>query len=481
MEGRLKKCRAMSPERTKVWTEKSPKYQQNRKVPVVYYLCRNRQLEHPHFIEVPVSSAGGLYLRDFIARLNSLRGRGLASGYSWSCKSRSYKNGFVWHDLSVEDLILPAQGNEYVLKGSELFEECYPSGCLTSRNTKMQNLKQLPEPPSLRCHGNSLSSSSMNGGDMKYSQEDELSPLVQHPGSSVASPESRERSSSPCNHELSAIEYTVYNCNSSYDASTQTEENISRANKSRETCSRGTSMDDRALEQGSNEYCQNQVQHVNETSDASRNLFSPPPPSSSAFLSGGQIDTLDSLIRADACKISRFRNVEEEEFRMPSSTKLKATNLLMQLISCGSISVKGHSFGINPTYRPRFSHSKFPPPFLSTSLTLGEPHCPTDNPKLMGPRNYKQLDATPGNEGTSACSKQSARSESMRSPVCDGPRISFGVDSLGNRVPNTSIGSRGKMAEPLLGVEQSVKPYSIGEGNKKVVRIEESLLQELGL
>lgn len=70
-----------SPERAKVWTEKSPKYQynaqgyhnrnqsqkggngDNSRVPVVYYLCRNRQLEHPHFIEVPLSSPDGLYLR----------------------------------------------------------------------------------------------------------------------------------------------------------------------------------------------------------------------------------------------------------------------------------------------------------------------------------------------------------------------------------------------------------------------------------
>lgn len=37
--------------------------------------------------------------------------------------SRSYRNGFVWHDLSEDDLILPANGNEYVLKGSELFDE----------------------------------------------------------------------------------------------------------------------------------------------------------------------------------------------------------------------------------------------------------------------------------------------------------------------------------------------------------------------
>lgn len=64
METRMKKYRQVSPERAKVWTEKSPKYHQlTRKVPVVYYICRNRQLEHPHFIEVLLSSRDGLYLR----------------------------------------------------------------------------------------------------------------------------------------------------------------------------------------------------------------------------------------------------------------------------------------------------------------------------------------------------------------------------------------------------------------------------------
>lgn len=70
----MKKYRQVSPERAKVWKEKSPKYHYNHhhynqqqqnssKVPVVYYLCRNRQLEHPHFMEVPCSSPDGLYLR----------------------------------------------------------------------------------------------------------------------------------------------------------------------------------------------------------------------------------------------------------------------------------------------------------------------------------------------------------------------------------------------------------------------------------
>lgn len=69
MEERMKKYRQLSPERAKVWTEKPPKYVQQQpqkndgKVPVVYYLYRNQRLEHPHFMEVPLSSPDGLYLR----------------------------------------------------------------------------------------------------------------------------------------------------------------------------------------------------------------------------------------------------------------------------------------------------------------------------------------------------------------------------------------------------------------------------------
>lgn len=52
-----------SPERTKLWTQPPSKHHSN-KVPVVYYLSRNGQLQHPHFIEVPMpSSSTALYLR----------------------------------------------------------------------------------------------------------------------------------------------------------------------------------------------------------------------------------------------------------------------------------------------------------------------------------------------------------------------------------------------------------------------------------
>ncbi|XP_010503224.1 PREDICTED: protein UPSTREAM OF FLC-like [Camelina sativa] len=91
------------------------------KVSVVYYLSRNGQLDHPHFIEVPLSSQNGLYLKDVINRLNELRGKGMACLYSWSSK-RTYKNGFVWHDLSEEDFIFPVHGQEYVLKGSQILD-----------------------------------------------------------------------------------------------------------------------------------------------------------------------------------------------------------------------------------------------------------------------------------------------------------------------------------------------------------------------
>ncbi|GFS42223.1 similar to UPSTREAM OF FLC protein [Actinidia rufa] len=67
-----------------------------------------------------------LTLKDVMERLTVLRGKGMPSLYSWSCK-RSYKNGYVWNDLAENDIIYPSEGAdsaEYVLKGSELIEGC---------------------------------------------------------------------------------------------------------------------------------------------------------------------------------------------------------------------------------------------------------------------------------------------------------------------------------------------------------------------
>ncbi|XP_076919962.1 protein SOSEKI 3-like [Bidens hawaiensis] len=381
MEGRVRKYghhhQQLSPERAVIWKERSPKYQQqqpepvlvselvpvlqqkSRKVPVVYYLCKNRQLGHPHFIEVPLSSSEGLFLRDVIEKLNILRGSGMASMYSWSCK-RSYKNGFVWHDLCEDDLILPATGNENVLKGSELVEESN-SGRFAP-DVKLQNLKQLPEPPSARSQDDSSSSTSMSGRDTKTSQDDELSPPVRPSGSSDVSPESRCAKSTPSNGCLSLTEYKIYKTNSLADASTQTEENT-KDSKGQESCTRGVSTDDVPPE----------IQP-----DPS------PPCSSSAYSSMGKTETLESLIKADASKYNSFRRLQHGQ--TPVNSKLKATDMLMQLISCGSISVKDHSFGLIPSYKPRFSDSKFPSPLFSTSVMLGEFDYYSDNSRLTSMR-----------------------------------------------------------------------------------------------
>ncbi|KAL0369606.1 UNVERIFIED_CONTAM: protein UPSTREAM OF FLC [Sesamum angustifolium] len=537
MEGRIKKYSQVSPERAKVWTEKSPKYHYNHqynqqqqqqhkhngKVPVVYYLCRNRQLEHPHFMEVPLSSPDGLYLRGSIqcdGRLNVLRGRGMASMYSWSCK-RSYKNGYVWHDLCDDDLILPAHGNEYVLKGSELFEDSNSGRFSPAGTFILQNQKALPEPPSSRSQEESSSSSSLNGRTTKSSQDDELSPPVQRPCSSAVSPESSVGKNSSWNGSLSLTEYKVYKSDGLADASTQTEEKASRVVETRDTCTRGVSTDDGTLENDSHGTQQSQVSRVKPTPEICRDVVSPPPSTSSASSSSGRTDTLESLIRADVRKLNSFRILEEEEFRMPSGTKFKASNMIMQLISCGSISVKDHSFGLIPTYKPKFSHSKFPSPLFSTSLMFGELDCLAENPRLMSmkledkeyfsgslaetttlkenvptlqrsssynaDRSSQQLDSNgdkeEGSSTTSKCIPKSIkaslskqpRSESMRSPLSEGPRISS-ERAVSSRTitPGTSNGGSKRITEPFSGKEQSGKPDSFRNNKENVIKIEES-------
>ncbi|XP_038707087.1 protein UPSTREAM OF FLC-like [Tripterygium wilfordii] len=519
MDARMKKYRQVSPERARVRTARSPKYhQQNQKVAVVYYLCRNRQLEHPHFIEVPLSSPDGLYLGDVIERLNVLRGRGMASMYSWSSK-RSYKNGFVWRDLSEDDIILPAHGNEYVLKGSELFEES-SSDRFSTGNIKFQNLKQSPEPVSSRSQDDSSSSSSLNGKETKHSQDDELSPPAQRPGSSGASPESSFGKNLPWNGSPSLTEYKIYKSEGSADASTQTEENVGRTN-TRETCTRGVSTDDGSLESECNENYPNQVTHGKENSEITGDSVSPPTSSSSASSLCGKSETLESLIRADASKINSFRILEEEDIRMPTNTRLKATNMLMQLISCGSISVKDHRFGIIPTYRAKFSHSKISSPLFPT-LMFGELDCLSKNPRLMGlrlddkeyfsgslvetkllkeegggastlkrsssynaDRTCKQVGPVDGTEdsttsGSSKCIPLSIkasitkqpRSESMRSPISEKHRNSYDVVDGSQAISTSTCHGGGKrMMEP----DKSKRQDSSRIEREKVIKIEERL------
>ncbi|KAI5075356.1 hypothetical protein GOP47_0009432 [Adiantum capillus-veneris] len=95
-----------------------------RKVHVVYYLSRGGgQMDHPHLLEGYLSAAqDGLRLRDFKRWLSILRGKSMPTSFAWSYK-RTYKNGFIWHDLGENDLIQPLSKNEYVLMGSEIKEQ----------------------------------------------------------------------------------------------------------------------------------------------------------------------------------------------------------------------------------------------------------------------------------------------------------------------------------------------------------------------
>ncbi|OVA03113.1 Protein of unknown function DUF966 [Macleaya cordata] len=149
IRARATRNREISPERVKLYVQ--PKMKPFKKVQVLYYLCRNGQLEHPHFMEVTHLATQQLRLKDVIDRLTVLRGKIMPSLFSWSCK-RSYKNGYVWNDLSENDVIYPAEGAEYILKGSEVIEGCAEK---FQQLQVITNKQQNPEPnfhPKRRLH-----------------------------------------------------------------------------------------------------------------------------------------------------------------------------------------------------------------------------------------------------------------------------------------------------------------------------------------
>ncbi|XP_020571499.1 protein UPSTREAM OF FLC [Phalaenopsis equestris] len=496
---------------------------QGRKIPVVYYLCRNRQLEHPHFIEVPLSSPDGLYLRDVISRLNVLRGKGMAAMYSWSCK-RSYKNGFVWHDLSEDDLILPTNGTEFVLKGSELLDQL-PSDKTIHGGAmgKQQNLKlsqsENPTPTSSRTNESSSSSSPTAFKDSKTPSPPSPSPPPPSPPQRLEKEQcpSVNRLASPTNTSAKTVspslsEYRLCKPSNAADASTQTEDGGRRTQVGRKnTRTRGVSTDQNSIDF---EYEQNQSNRAigsNNGSDLCRDEVSPPPTSSSASSSGRKMETLESLIRADCSKVNSFRILEEEEILIPTGPRLKATNVFMQLVTCGSISVKDHhSFGLVPTYKPKFSHMKFPSSVLANSVFIGELDYLSENPSFVGlrvedkeffsgslletkrqkedvreglatlkrsssfnaDRTAKSPYSTKEKERffDSKClprpvkltSNKPSRNESMRSAIADCPRNS----SVGQECSQSSIDANKRITEIP----------SIKEDGEKTIKIEERLI-----
>lgn len=249
-------------------------------------------------------------------------------------------------------------------------------------NSATQNMKQIvveQQPPSSRSiDDDSSSSSKETNNNNKHSQEDDELPSP--PAlRSLSSPDSRDakNSSSWC-----LAEYKVYKSEGLADACTQTDETVDSCSKtSVETFSRGVATDEEvSSEPESIEEEASCAGKERESAEISRNSVSPPSSNSA------KTDTLESLIRADVSKMNSFRILEQEDVRMHANPRLKASNMLMQLISCGSISVKDNNFGLVPTYKPKFGHSKFQSPFFSSSFLLGDLDRLSETPSLMSLR-----------------------------------------------------------------------------------------------
>lgn len=125
--------------------------------------------------------------------------------------------------------------------------------------------------------------------------------------SSDVSPESNDRKS--------VSKYKIYKSSHGLaDASTQTDEYV-KVKKPQKTRTRNLS----------NDIC---------------DVQSDPSTSSCSCLSAGKTETLESLIRADVIKPNSLEKLEEKELEdeVLTNRKLKASNMLLQLFSCGSIS-----------------------------------------------------------------------------------------------------------------------------------------------
>ncbi|KAF5822736.1 hypothetical protein HanXRQr2_Chr01g0030401 [Helianthus annuus] len=408
-----------------------------RKVPVLYYLCRNQQLEHPHFIEVTLVSPDGLYLRDVIEKFDSLRGRGMASMYSWSCK-RSYKNAFVWNDLGEDDLIVPAHENEYILKGSELVEENY-SG--RARNMKLQSLQLLSEQPSSITQDDYSSSTNVMDDGCR-----------------------------------SLTKYKIYKSTHGLaDASTQTDEHVNV----QQTCTRSLLTDNGPVD----------------------SLTNDSPSSSGACSSACKTDTLESLMKADDHHFHTSKKIEEEEeeednddeYQVPTNTKIRG---LLQLISCGSVSPQDHNLSQSLTCRSKSLDSKSR--IISSSVMLGELDCLSENRKYTGMQlgdkqyfsgslvetkllkneeihNLKRSSSFSANRmkctPRSIMGSLSRHSKSASMRFCENPNSCIQSPCLSNNGSN-------RITSSCLSKKPSKRTESFGDNKENVIKIEESFLQE---
>ncbi|XP_055833697.1 protein SOSEKI 2 [Solanum dulcamara] len=310
-------CRENSPDRER------GKSQSNRvvlmrasfkKVQVVYYLSRNGQLEHPHYIEVTHLAHQHLRLKDVIDRLTVLRGRGMPSLYSWSCK-RSYKNGYVWNDLAENDFIFPSEGAEYVLKGSEIIEgstEKFQQIHIAESPQLMRNKQQVQE-------SSSFLPKRKSDGSKRHSDEAEI---VQNN-----------------DNYLEENDEELYEEKSNYSTSSTTPNS---------TCSRGLICTDD----------HNELTRKNNPTELIHTNSLSPPSTTSSSLS-------DKPINNETTNTSkRF----EDGDPVVAASLLSRNSVLFQLISCGgSVSFRGKTSTTDP---PHIMKKQQPPPLSPPPCTV---------------------------------------------------------------------------------------------------------------
>ncbi|KAF8716958.1 hypothetical protein HU200_026062 [Digitaria exilis] len=277
-----------------------------------------RVLPHPHFMEIALSCPDGLYLREARAWRACTRGRPRgrclrecfssfwcttptrrAHVFSSLLQCRSYRNGFVWHDLSDDDYIHPVVGREYVLKGTERLHPAVPTPLLDAAAASSSSSSSHETP----------TSSSSGRWELPHAR-----PAAAH---------RKTKSSSSCGDELG--EYVVFKGDEqrATDAATQTEDSGAHPRRVAKAPTSAAAQD-----------------------ELSSRADTASPPRTESTTSP---DTLEALIKAD----HGGRVVAASAVGGSGRATARASSVLMHLISCGSVSV--HDARASPVI-PRTHH-----------------------------------------------------------------------------------------------------------------------------
>ena len=216
---------------------------------------------------------------------------------------RGYKNGFVWHDLSENDFIHPTQGQDYILKGSEIVEHN-----VTGAGARVNKSEEESNSPVAITRRRNQSWSSIDMNEYRGYKSESFGGSAERIGA---------------------------------DAATQTEEKLRRRRAAREEeVVEIQEKNDRRIEAGMEG---ERVPHVtcddndsnNHTTELSRDEISPPPSDSSP-------ETLETLMNADGRLGLRSSESQKDNLTVEScpSGRMRASSVLLQLLSCGAVSFK---------------------------------------------------------------------------------------------------------------------------------------------